>query len=191
VDGAKRILRVNPEARFRENDLPRLVAHEIDVHVLRSVNGQNQPLLCFQTGLPGSLVTEEGLAMVAEERTGTDSPGVLARQQEVLRAILLARKVGFQELFCSLEERLGQGLAWGICLRIKRGLARPDLPGVYAKDSVYLQGRMRVAEWLETSGDLSQLYVGKVGLEDPVQEWLAQGWIQPARVLPPLWREAI
>jgi hypothetical protein len=191
VDGAKRILRVNPEARFRENDLPRLVAHEIDVHVQRSVNGQNQPLLCFQTGLPGSLLTEEGLAMVAEERSGTDSGGVLSRQQEVLRAIQLAREMGFQELFSSIEERLGPGLAWGICLRIKRGLARPELPGVYAKDSVYLQGRMRVTEWLKASGDLSQLYVGKVGLEDPVQEWLDQGWIQPAKALPPLWSDSI
>ena len=187
VDGAKRVLRVNPEARFRARDLDRLVAHEIDVHVLRSVNGQIQPLRCFETGLPGSLTTEEGLAMVAEEKTETQSPGVLSRQLEVLRAIQLAREMGFGELHATLSESLGPGLAWGICLRIKRGLAHPELPGVYAKDSVYLRGRMRVTKWIEDGGDLSQLYVGKVGIEDPVQEWLDQGWIQPARVLPQMW----
>jgi hypothetical protein len=187
VDGAKRVLRVNPDARFRERDLARLVAHEIDVHVLRSVNGEAQPLRCFETGLPGSLATEEGLAMIAEERTGTQSPGVLARQQEVLRAIQMAREMGFRELFSALTERLGHGLAWGICLRIKRGLDRPDQPGVYAKDSVYLRGRMQVSQWLESGGELAHLYVGKIGIHDPVQKWLEQGWIQPARVLPPEW----
>ena len=36
-------------------------------------------------------------------------------------------------------------------------------------------------------GDITQLYVGKVGLEDPVADWLAQGWVQP-RPLPPVWQ---
>ena len=47
VDGAKRVLRVHPDAMFRERDIARLIAHEIDVHVLRSVNGQQQPLALF------------------------------------------------------------------------------------------------------------------------------------------------
>jgi hypothetical protein len=187
VDGAKRVLRVNPDALFRQRDLDRLVAHEIDVHVLRSIGGQTQQLRCFETGLPGSLTTEEGLAMVAEEQTGTDSPGVLSRQLEVLRAIQMAREMGFRELFSRLEETLGQGLSWGICLRIKRGLARPDLPGVYAKDSVYLRGRMRVTAWLDAGGSLADLYVGKVGIDDPVSDWIEQGWIQPASVQAPEW----
>ena len=187
VDGAKRVLRVNPLARFRRTDLDRLVAHEIDVHVLRSVNGQRQELRCFETGLPGSLSTEEGLAMVAEERTGTDTPGVLARQVEVLHAIQKARKLGFRDLFEELELRVGTGLAWGICLRIKRGLNRPDLPGVYAKDSVYLRGRMRVNTWLTDGGNLRHLYVGKVGIDDPVEEWLNEGWVRGPRFVPDGW----
>lgn len=188
VDGAKKMLRVNPQAGFRARDLERLVVHEIDVHAFRSENGARQELLCFQSGLPGSLGTEEGLAMVSEEISGNAAPGVLSRQVEVVRAIDQARSLGFRELYDVLSERLGPNLAWGICVRIKRGLSRPGQPGVYAKDSVYLTGRMKVRAWLEAGGDISDLYVGKVSVTDPVAEWRAQGWVRPAPV-PPTWRD--
>lgn len=188
VDGAKRMLRVNPDARFRHRDLARLVVHEIDVHAWRTRNGRRQPLHCFSTGLPGSLATEEGLAMQAEQRTGLASPGVLHRQVDVVQAIDLARRAGFREVYDDLVHRVGPGLAWGIGLRIKRGLARPDLPGVYAKDSVYLRGWQLVGDWLKGGGDLHHLYVGKVGVSDPVGRWLEQGWVQPGP-LPPAWSE--
>jgi len=186
VDSAKRVVRVNPKAHFRDSDLVRLVVHEIDVHARRATNGETQPLWCFVTGLPGSLATEEGLAMLAEETSGTSSPGVLARQSHVVWAIDQARHLGFRELYEALCERVSKGLAWGICQRVKRGLAHPEEPGVYAKDSVYLAGRMRVKQWLDDGGDITHLYVGKVGIDDPVSEWLDQGWIQK-RPVPALW----
>ena len=184
VDGAKRLLKVNPDARFRPRDLKRLVVHEIDVHALRAANGEGQPLLCFETGLPGALLTEEGLAMVAEEVAEVALPGALGRQVEVAQAILHARDAGFREVFEAIEARTDPGLAWGISLRIKRGLGEPGAPGVYAKDSVYLAGRMAVRAWLDQGGDLRQLYTGKVGIEDPVGAWLAEGWLRPATRLP-------
>jgi hypothetical protein len=186
VDSAKRLVRVNPKARFRDRDLIRLVVHEIDVHARRATNGEAQPLRCFVTGLPGSLATEEGLAMLAEETSGTASPGVLARQSHVVWAIDQARHLGFRELYEALCERVSRGLAWGICQRVKRGLGEPGEPGVYAKDSVYLAGRMQVKRWLEGGGDITHLYVGKVGIDDPVADWLDQGWVQE-RPVPALW----
>jgi hypothetical protein len=186
VDSAKRLIRVNPKAHFRQRDLTRLVVHEIDVHARRATNGEQQPLRCFVTGLPGSLATEEGLAMIAEETSGTASPGVLARQTEVVRAIEAGRSMGFRALYDHLTERVSPGLAWGICVRVKRGLADPGSPGVYAKDSVYLSGRTKVRAWLDAGGDISTLYVGKVGLDDPVSEWLEQGWVRRGTV-PALW----
>lgn len=190
VDSAKRLLRVNPMSRFKSRDLRRLIAHEIDVHVMRAHNGQRQALRCFSTGLPGSLATEEGLALVAEEQVGAASPGVLARQVEVVRSIDKARTMGFRELYEDIASRHNTGLAWGICLRIKRGLAQPERPGVYAKDSVYLRGRMRVHRWLSDGNDIRRLYVGKVGLNDPVDDWMRQGWLEPGSV-PPLWHKRI
>jgi hypothetical protein len=194
VDAAKRLIRVNPRATFRPRDPHRLIAHEIDVHAVRAENGERQPLRCFQTGLPGSLLTEEGLALVAEERatpTQGQEPGgmppALARQQDVAQAILQARELGITPLYRQLAARIGPGPAWSIAARLKRGLENPEEPGVFAKDSVYLQGYLQVKAYLSAGGSVDHLYVGKVGLADPVPLWLSEGWIVPGRV-PPLWK---
>ena len=99
VDGAKRLLRVSPAATFRERDINRLIVHEVEVHAIRSANGRNQPLLIFSTGLPGSLETEEGLALYAEELSGSSSPGTAWRQGVVVQAVDWARRMGFRELY--------------------------------------------------------------------------------------------
>jgi hypothetical protein len=185
VDGAKELIKVSPQARFRDLDVARLIAHEVEVHAWRSANGRQQPLRLFATGLPGSLETEEGLAMVAEERAGAASPGSAWRQSVVVRAIDMGRTMGFRELHHQVTALAGPGLAWGVCLRLKRGLAHPELPGVYAKDVVYYRGLRRVGAWLDAGHPIEHLYVGKVGIEDPVGEWLADGLISHQEV-PPL-----
>jgi hypothetical protein len=179
VDSAKMVLRVNSRARFRARDTAKLVAHEIDVHASRAVNGKRQSLRLFATGLPGSLETEEGLALYAEECAEAAAPGNAWRQGLVVQAVAWAEEMGFRELYERIAEEGGPGLAWGISLRVKRGLARPQAPGVYAKDVVYFRGLRTVRNWLEAGGCLNQLYVGKVAVHHPVQEWLDAGLIQP------------
>lgn len=182
VDGAKQLVRVSAQARFRPADVQRLVAHEIDVHATRSENGQRQPLRLFATGLPGSEETEEGLALLAEERAGVPSPGTTWRQGVVVQAVHWARELGFRALYERVADIAGPGLAWGVCERLKRGLADPERPGVYAKDIVYFRGIFRVRRYLEEGRELAPLFVGKVGLEDPVREWLDLGLITPQPV---------
>lgn len=182
VDSAKQVLRVNQSARFRKTDAAKLIAHEIDVHAMRAQNGQRQSLLLFATGLPGSLETEEGLALYAEECVGAASPGNSWRQGLVVQAVSWAETMGFRELFERLAEQGGKPLAWGIALRVKRGLRHPEHPGVYGKDIVYFRGLRTVRDWLRSGGELSELYVGKVGVHHPVSEWLNEGLIVDGRV---------
>ena len=175
VDSAKRLLRVNSRARFRERDIEKLVVHEIEVHAVRASNGAAQPLHLFATGLPGALETEEGLALLAEERAGAVAPGSAWRQGLVVQAIEWARTMGFRELYEAICDAGGQGLAWGVSLRLKRGLADPGAPGVYAKDVVYYKGARRVRAWLEAGHPVEHLYVGKVSIDHPVEAWLEAG----------------
>lgn len=186
VDAARREVRVNPAARFRAGDADALVAHEIDVHVTRGENGRAQALSLFETGLAGNLPTEEGLALVAEQRAAGLPRGFLARQRRLAVAIADAGQVGFRELYEGLAAELGAATAWNIALRVKRGLADPGAPGVYAKDAVYLSGWLAVRRWLAEGGDIADLYVGKVGLQHPVAEWRRAGWVGTGRV-PALW----
>jgi hypothetical protein len=182
VDAARHAIRINPAARFRETDRAGLVAHEIDVHAIRGANGASQPLQLFTTGLARSLLTEEGLAIVAEEHVRALSPGFFARQALVMRAVRLAADLGFRDLYAALLPAAGPAGAWQIALRVKRGLGAPGLPGVYAKDTVYLRGYRRVRTWLAAGGDVARLYVGKVGVHHPVDAWLAAGWIRATPV---------
>lgn len=186
VDAPRKTIRVNPAARFNELDRVGLVAHEVDVHATRAENGGRQPMALFATGLARSLIAEEGLAISAEHEARAFSPGFVSRQALMIRAVRLAEGCGFRDLYDELRPMAGSAGAFQATLRVKRGLARPDLPGCYAKDSVYLRGWRRVGAWLEAGGDLSSLYVGKVGLHHPVREWLAEGWVT-AQAPPRLW----
>ncbi len=186
IESTRLEVRVNPRATFRESDVRRLIAHEIDVHVTRSENGKRQPLRMFSTGLPGSLQTEEGLAVYAEERVGTLSTAASERQADIRAAIVSARSLGFRELWEQLRPEFGRNGAFSVALRLKRGLANPGAPGVYAKDAVYGLGWLSVRSWMKRGGALSDLYVGKVGLHHPVREWLQEGLIVPAPV-PAMW----
>lgn len=178
VDGTRRLVRVNPAARFRPADLVGLVAHEIDVHVCRSEYGRRQPLRVFATGLPGALLAEEGLAILAEARAGTLSASGVLGQRTMAEAIPVAREASFAELAAWLRPQVGRLGAWSVGLRLKRGLARPGLPGVYAKDGVYHVGYARVRRWIEAN-DPRWLFAGKVGLHHPVERWVGEGWIEP------------
>lgn len=186
VDAPRREVRVNPRASFRDADKATLIAHEIDVHVQRSVNGDVQPLEVFRTGLPGALATEEGLAILAEERAGASTAHLVDRQALVAAAVLLAREAGFAEVHQMLAERVGPEAAWNIALRVKRGLADPAEPGVFAKDAVYHIGYHAVRDWLGAGGRLARLYVGKVATHHPVDAWVDAAWIVPAAA-PALW----
>ncbi len=189
VDAAHAEVRVAPHARFCHRDLRGLVAHEIDVHVARAHNGARQPLRLFATGLHGASIVEEGLAMMAEARAGTLTRRTLRLQDDVARAVRLAREGGFRDVYDALAQDLPAHTAWNITLRVKRGLAEPAAPGAYAKDVVYLQGYRRVREHLRDGDEparLRALYVGKIGLDVPVDDWIAHGWITSAN-LPPMW----
>ena len=93
-----------------------------------------------------------------------------------------AEELGFRELYDKIAQRGGPGLAWGISLRVKRGLSNPGGRGVYAKDVVYFRGLRTVRDWLSEGGRLEQHYVGKVAVHHPVQEWLDAGLIQSGGV---------
>jgi hypothetical protein len=178
VDAPRREVRVNPRASFRPSDRASLVAHEIDVHVQRSINGGAQPLAVFRNGLPCALATEEGLAIAAEEHAGVSTAHLVDRQAIVAGAVLHARAAGFREVHEVLSDRVGPEAAWAITVRVKRGLADPAAPGVYAKDAVYHIGYTAVRAYLTAGGSLGALYVGKVGIDHPVSEWIAAGWVR-------------
>ena len=145
--------------------------HEIDVHAQRSINGAKQPLRIFQTGLPQSILTEEGLAML--EVANCICQNTLADQTHIVWAIDQARYLGFENptsnssyvldrvcrgLYALPNETSTSGTTGRICKR------------QCLSQRIYSRANGYAAE--ETSAILRS-----VDISHPIEEWLKQGWI--------------
>jgi hypothetical protein len=167
TDSANRVISIRSDVRYTLEEIKRLVVHEVDTHVLRAANGYSQRYRIFAVGaVPSYLMTEEGLAVVNEERMGyIDIPRTRIFAGRVLAS---SRAVDnpFHEVYGELRDYgFTHDEAWVTTKRVKRGLADTSAPGGFLKDQVYLWGRLLVEEYVLGGGDLSKLYVGKIALE--------------------------
>jgi hypothetical protein len=184
TDPANRVVNLRADLSYSMEEMKRLVVHEIDTHVLRAANGYSQPYRIFAVGaVPSYLMTEEGLAVVNEERMGyIDHP----RTRVFAARVLAAQSALTQSFAVVYKEMRDHGFshedAFIITRRVKRGLSDTEAPGGYVKDHVYLWGRVLVEEFVLSGGDLSRLYVGKIALEHvPFIEDLG---LSPPKLLP-------
>ncbi|MCB9282955.1 MAG: DUF1704 domain-containing protein [Lewinellaceae bacterium] len=164
VNSVQKKIQLKPEARFSAEEIKRLLVHEIDSHVLRHENGNRQPFSIFATGFPDYLATEEGLAMLAEMRSGLFEPSNEIKY--ALRLVLsdLCREQSFFELYQYASRYVSPDAAFDMVVRIKRGLTDTAVAGGYTKDQVYLKGFLAVKDLPDET--LSKLFIGKIGLGD-------------------------
>ncbi len=162
---AKKRIYVKDRFTFSENFVKRLVIHEIGTHVLRAENGREQPFMIFFHGLPNYLPTEEGLAVVNEERFGLLNNENLKNYAARAIAVSMAMSKRFSEIYNYFLEFFSPSTAFRLALRAKRGIADTSRPGGCPKDYVYIDGYVRVKEFLEKGGDINRLFVGKIGVE--------------------------
>jgi uncharacterized protein (TIGR02421 family) len=163
---SKKIIKLKKKARFSSDFVNRLVVHEIGTHALRFENGTKQPLSVFRNGLAHYLETEEGLAVFNEERFGVLNPSFMKHYAGRVVAVHTAQQKDFFHTFKELKPFFDKKTAFELALRAKRGLAGTDVPGGYTKDYIYLGGYEKVKDFVEKGGNLADLYVGKVGIED-------------------------
>ncbi len=161
----KKTLIVNKDTLFSKIDLKRLIAHEVDGHIMRFENSQLQPhVLRFR--LPGALATEEGLGIFSEEKNNVLDQQRLAVCAARVVAVDRALKSSFSEVFQYLSEFFDDELAWEITVRVKRGLSDTSMPGGFTKDYLYLKGYYEVKKYVENGGSIRDLYVAKIGIGD-------------------------
>jgi uncharacterized protein (TIGR02421 family) len=167
VESVNRLIIVRGDTRYSMMSAKRLVVHEVETHVLRAANGYTQPLGIFGAAvIPGYLATEEGLALVNEERAGYIDRARLRVLAARVIAAHMSRLVSFREIYEKLRSyNIDPEEAWVTVKRVKRGLGDTSQPGGYIKDHVYLWGKIKLEQFLVEGGDLAALYVGKVGLD--------------------------
>jgi len=158
-------LLVKKNTSFSSSFLRRIIVHEIGTHVMRSENGLNQPYKFFARGLPGYLMTEEGLAVFNEEQHDCLNNFVLKVYAGRVLSIHSALTNSFADTYSLLRKYFTMKTAWRLTLRAKRGLKDTTQPGAFTKDIAYLKGYVKVKKFVENQGDINRLYYGKIGLQ--------------------------
>ncbi len=161
---SKKMIFVKENFRFSDNFIRRLVIHEIGTHVLRAENGREQPFMMFFHGFPDYLATEEGLAVVNEERFGLLNNENIKNYAARAIAVQMAITKSFSEIYQYLIQFFTPSTAFRITTRVKRGIADTSKPGGCPKDFVYIEGYLKVKKYLAEGGSINDLYVGKIGI---------------------------
>jgi alpha-L-glutamate ligase-like protein/uncharacterized protein (TIGR02421 family) len=151
-------------AKFSEQRLKKLIAHEIDTHILTNANGAKQPYRLFQIGTANYLKTQEGLAVYNQEKF-VHAPDELLGASTFI-ATYLASKYSFVETMSQLIS-LGfdEDRAISLTSKAKRGLEDTSKPGAFTKGYIYFMGAQQIKEFVEAGGKLQDLYIGKIDLE--------------------------
>lgn len=194
VAGRTRI-RIRASAKFTKMELRQLLHHEALIHTATSQNGYRQdrfPILASSHA--GTTEIQEGLAVFAEFITGSMDPRRFKRLVNRVIAIDMAiRGADFVEVYrYFLENDISQDQAFENTRRVFRG-GVPSGGAPFTKDIVYLNGLLRVHNFLRTAIQLGRadlirlLFVGKLDLEDipALAHLAAKGELKPAHILPP------
>ncbi|MDX2221524.1 MAG: flavohemoglobin expression-modulating QEGLA motif protein [Rhodospirillaceae bacterium] len=188
-------IRLKRTARFSDRDLSQLVHHEAFVHAGTSFNGAAQtafPILA--AGHAGTTRTQEGLAVFAELISGAMDPSRMLRLADRVIAIQMAMDgADFIQLYqFFLQRHDDPHAAFENARRVVRGgMVAGGAP--FTKDSVYLEGVIRVHNFLriavqETRVDcIRLLFAGKLDIEDmpAITQLAAHGLIAFPKFLPP------
>lgn len=192
--GSKAI-KLRKDAKFSDRDVAQLVQHEAFVHAGTSLNGAAQTFFpILGAGHAGTTRTQEGLAVFAELISGAMDPSRMLRLADRVLAIQMAMDgADFIQLYEFFHERMAdEHQAFENARRIVRGgLVAGGAP--FTKDSVYLEGVIRVHNFLrisvqETRVDcIRLLFAGKLDIEDmpAVTALAAQGLCVFPKFLPP------
>ena len=188
VSGRDRTIYVNSALNYTAAEIQRLRVHEVEVHVYRGANGDRQPFRMFREGLGGYDEAEEGLAVMAEDVSGCleiDTRQIKLYAARCL-AVSLAIEGSFYDVFEGLGEFFPEYLAYRLAERVKRGIRDTSSGGAFTKGAHYVSGYRKLREYIANGGNLSNLYVGKVGLADipDVEILIEEGVLERPKFMP-------
>lgn len=164
--GNRVLVNLRRQAKFRLSDLKGTLAHEIETHTYRHLNGALQPYKVFAEGLAGYLATEEGLAIYNKEQIYKNPRRFITRCLKVM-AVNKALSSSFRDTYQYLRS-LGvlPRTSFSITSRTKRGLSDTSRPGAFTREALYLKGFLEIQDYTSKGFGIKKLYVGKVSIKD-------------------------
>ncbi|MCO6500536.1 MAG: flavohemoglobin expression-modulating QEGLA motif protein [Vicingus serpentipes] len=160
VLNSKKTILFNPEAKFTRTEINALVAHEIGVHMVTTMNSNSQKLKLFNIGLPVNTETQEGLAILSEYLSGNISMKRLKKiALRVIVVDMMCSGANFIECFHFIKNNHinNPHEAFSLVTRIFRG-------GGFTKDYLYLSGFVKILRFWNEDNNLNPLLIGKTSL---------------------------
>jgi len=194
-----RYIRFRRDATFSDRDCSQLLQHEAFVHIGTTLNGHEQKQMrLLAAGHPGTTRTQEGLAVFAEIISGSMDPSRMRRLADRVIAIQMAIDgADFIQIYNFFMGRSGDPRqSFENARRVVRGgLASGGAP--FTKDIVYLEGLLRVHNFLRVAVQLGRLdcirllFCGKLDIEDlpAICVMVQEGLCHFPRFLPPWARD--
>ena len=155
-------------ATVGKRELRSIVAHEIEGHYLRKVNGKLSDLSIFSRGTWGYIETEEGIAIYNQTRFITKYDRKFYSIFERYYFVQYALKHSYRRLIKELALYYNDDYerVFTYMLRLKRWFIDPSKQGVFMKDVVYTNGYLAVSRYIDQGEDLKNLYIGKITIDD-------------------------
>ncbi len=166
-------------AQVWKKELRSIIAHEIEWHYLRKLNGKKQFLEIFSRGTARYIETDEGIAIYNQNKfLSLKDPkyyGIFERYY----FINYAMNHSYKKLLEKMKEYYDNDYEkiFNYILRLKRGMPKFTSDGIFYKDVVYLNGYMDLESFLDNWWDLKKLYMWKIktsDLETVLESWLVK-----------------
>ena len=175
-------LLISTATRMTRGRLDALLQHEVSVHVLTAVNGNQQGLSIFGAGLAGYEGIQEGLGVFAEYAVDglTDARlRLLAARVLVVDAMLAGASFVDCHRLLHGEHGFSARGAFNIVARIFRS-------GGLTKDAIYLRGLAQVFAFIASGRDLAPFWFGKIAEHHVavVDELQARGMLRAPAATP-------
>ncbi len=181
VLNSKKTIQFRPDAKFTRGEINALVAHEIGVHMVTTMNSDHQKLKLFNIGLPLNTMTQEGLAILSEYLSGNLSIKRLKKlAHRVIVVDMMCSGANFMECFNFLvyNHSVNENDAFSLVTRIFRGKG-------FTKDYLYLSGFVKILRFWESDNSLNPLLVGKTSIDfyNTIDEMIERDMIQKPKYI--------
>ncbi len=156
---------------FREKELLSILAHEIDTHLVRHINGIKSWRNILKSGTGYYLKDEEGLAIYNANKVlpeGYDKDSIYKKYYLVKEA----ENIDFKKLVHLINfiyPQRSKELQFKTAIRIKKWIIYTDMIHpwtVFMKDKIYLEGYQNITNRIKVWKFNDKIYKGKIKIHD-------------------------
>ena len=155
---------INNTKGLTEEQIRKLIAHEVETHALTYQNGAQQPYKIFHYGFANYIELQEGLAVYNQEKFKTRNQGTYSAGNFIANQIVLENSFAESYQILQAKEIFKNPLSF--IVRSKKGLSETKFKGGNTKALIYFRGGTKVRELIEKDPNIVHtMYLGKVNFQ--------------------------